>query len=137
MSEKDGQRELPPVVVAIVTSEHGVLLGRRQDGVPPWTFLGGQAEPGEAFAATAVREVAEESGLRVEAAEQEIGRRVHPATERAMIYLACRPVDLTEPVADGDELARVRWVSIAEAEQLLPDLYEPVRLYLVRELGKS
>jgi hypothetical protein len=28
----------PTVVASIVTSQEGVLLGRRHDGKPPWTF---------------------------------------------------------------------------------------------------
>lgn len=33
-----------PVVAAIVTSKHGVLVGRRNDGKPPWTFIAGEIE---------------------------------------------------------------------------------------------
>ncbi|MGH3276365.1 MAG: hypothetical protein ACRDNZ_18810 [Streptosporangiaceae bacterium] len=36
------QPEPPAVVAAIVTSPLGVLLGRRNDGTPPWTFIAGQ-----------------------------------------------------------------------------------------------
>jgi hypothetical protein len=37
-------------------------------------------------------------------------------------------------VFDGDltELTAVRWVNLAEAAELLPDMYEPVRKYLGR-----
>jgi hypothetical protein len=38
-------------------------------------------------------------------------------------------------VGDPDELADVRWVSLPEAEELLPGLYEPVLLHLAREIG--
>jgi hypothetical protein len=31
----------------VVTSRLGVLVGRRRDGTPPWTFPGGKIEPGE------------------------------------------------------------------------------------------
>jgi hypothetical protein len=31
----------PTVAVAIVTSQEGVLLGRRHDGKPPWMFIAG------------------------------------------------------------------------------------------------
>ena len=79
--------EPQPVVAAIVTSELGVLVGRRNDGKPPWTFIAGEIEPGESPADAGVREVKEETGLLV-AAGQEIGRRVHPATGRTMIYMA-------------------------------------------------
>jgi 8-oxo-dGTP pyrophosphatase MutT (NUDIX family) len=51
------------IAVAVVTSSRGVLLGRRRDGNPPWTFPGGKAEPGETPAEAAVRETAEETGV--------------------------------------------------------------------------
>jgi 8-oxo-dGTP pyrophosphatase MutT (NUDIX family) len=35
------------VAVAIVTGPLDVLVGRRRDGHPPWTFPGGKIEPGE------------------------------------------------------------------------------------------
>lgn len=53
-----------------------------------------------------------------------------------MIYLACYPVTKTDVfVGDEDELAEVRWVSLEEAEELLPGLFGPVRLHLERELS--
>jgi len=38
-------------------------------------------------------------------------------------------------VGDSDELAEVRWVSLAEADELLPGMYEPVRAYLAQTLA--
>ena len=58
-------RRAQPVVAAIVTSELGVLVGRRNDGKPPWTFISGEVEPGESPADAAVREVKEETALEV------------------------------------------------------------------------
>ena len=82
-----------------------------------------------------MREVKEETGLEIEAGET-IGMRVHPHTGRTMIYMAGRPVRGTSVfVGDRDELAEVRWVSLAEAGELLPGMYEPVREYLAREIG--
>jgi 8-oxo-dGTP diphosphatase len=51
--------------VAIVTSALGVLIGRRQDRSPPWTFPGGKVEPGELPEDAAVRATHEENGYRV------------------------------------------------------------------------
>jgi excisionase family DNA binding protein len=128
--------EPQPVVAAIVTSGHGVLLGRRNDGKPPWTFIAGEIEPGESPADAGVREVKEETGLLV-AAGQEIGRRVHPATGRTMIYMAARPTHGTDIfVGDRDELAEVRWVPLAEAEELMQPygMFGPVREHLATTL---
>ncbi|WP_435233392.1 NUDIX hydrolase [Micromonospora aurantiaca (nom. illeg.)] len=128
--------ERSPVVASIVTSHLGVLLGKRNDGKPPWTFIAGEIEPGESAADAAVREVKEETGLLVTAAEREIGRRVHPKTGRTMVYLACKPVGKLDVfVGDEDELAEVRWVPLTEAQELLPGLFEPVLDHLKRELA--
>jgi 8-oxo-dGTP pyrophosphatase MutT (NUDIX family) len=128
--------EHPPVAAAVVTSPLGVLVGRRHDGKPPWTFIAGEVEPGESIADAAVREVKEETGLVVKAAPREIGRRVHPKTGRTMIYLACSPSESTEAhVGDAEELAEVRWIGLDEADELLPGLYEPVRAHLEAALG--
>lgn len=128
--------EPQPVAAAIVTSPLGVLVGRRHDGKPPWTFIAGEVEPGESIADAAVREVKEETGLLVAAAPREIGRRVHPKTGRTMIYLACTPTEGTDVVVgDEDELAEVRWISLTEADKLLPGLFEPVREHLQETLG--
>ncbi|TBL44222.1 NUDIX hydrolase [Verrucosispora sp. SN26_14.1] len=127
--------EPSPVVAAIVTSHLGVLAGRRHDGKPPWTFIAGEIEPGESAADAAVREVKEETGLLVTAGEREIGRRVHPKTGRTMIYLACQPSGkLDTIVGDEDELAEVRWLTLAEVDELLPGVFEPVLAHLRAEL---
>jgi 8-oxo-dGTP pyrophosphatase MutT (NUDIX family) len=122
--------EPPPVVAAIVTSELGVLAGRRNDQTPPWTFIAGKLQPGESPADAAVREVKEETGLDVTPGRV-LGRRVHPSTGRAMIYLAAKPTGSTDFfVGDEAELAEVRWLSLSEADELLTGMFEPVRAYL-------
>ena len=82
-----------------------------------------------------MRETKEETGLEIRAGEI-IGERVHPDTGRHMIYMAGYPVRGTEVfVGDRAELAEVRWVSLTEAGELLPGMYEPVREYLAHEIG--
>jgi 8-oxo-dGTP diphosphatase len=139
--EKIKEEDLQPVATAIVTSARGVLVGRRQDGKPPWTFIAGEVEPGETAPFAAGREVKEETGLEVEPGEV-IGERVHPKTGRTMIYVAARPVrpdDLDVFVGDERELAEVRWVSLAEADELMQGygMFEPVREHLARTIGEG
>ena len=126
-----------PVATAIVTSDLGVLVGRRNDGKPPWTFIAGEVEPGESPADAAIREVKEETGLRVQVADV-IGERVHPRTGRQMIYIAATPTHGNDViVGDEDELAEVKWASLAEADELMAayGMFEPVHDYLAARLG--
>jgi 8-oxo-dGTP pyrophosphatase MutT (NUDIX family) len=127
--------EPQPVVAAIVTSRKGVLVARRQDGRPPWTFIAGEIEPGESPADAAVREVKEETGLRVTAGTV-IGRRVHPKTGRTMVYMAATPTHGTDAfVGDEEELAEVRWVDLDEADKLMGGMiFEPVHEHLRKML---
>jgi 8-oxo-dGTP pyrophosphatase MutT (NUDIX family) len=125
----------PAIVAAIVTSSRGVLVERRHDGRPLWTFPAGEAEPGEAPADTAIRETKEETGLEIKISHV-IGERQHPKTGRHMIYLAARPSQGTAVhVGDEDELAEVKWISLAEADDLLVGMFEPVREHLAHALG--
>ena len=133
VTESASTPEPQPVVAAVVTSERGLLVTWRNDKVPPAGFLSGEIEPGESPEDALVREVKEESGLRVVAGEV-IGRRVHPKTKRTMIYVAGQPVDETDVfVGDSDELADVRWVTLAEADEAFAafgGMFPPVHEYL-------
>ena len=120
----------PTVAMAIVTSQRGVLLARRHDGKPLWTFVGGGIEDGESPSDAAVREVKEETGLGATPGTV-LGQRVHPKTGTAMAYVACYPTnELEVHVGDPDDHAEVRWVPWVEAEGLLPHLFEPVAEHL-------
>jgi 8-oxo-dGTP pyrophosphatase MutT (NUDIX family) len=125
------------IVAAIVTSSKGVLVGRRIDARPLWTFIAGEHIEGETFEETAVREVVEETGLEVVTAET-IGERKHPRTHRWMTYIAATPVSGTDAiVGDADELAEVRWVSLEQADMLMGGtIFEPVHEYLRRTLER-
>lgn len=123
------------IVAAIVTSPKGVLVGRRLDGRPLWTFIAGEHIDGETLEDTAAREVMEETGLAVRITGP-IGERKHPRTHRWMAYYAAEPTAGTDAiVGDADELAEVRWVSLAEADMLMGGtIFEPVHEYLRRTL---
>jgi 8-oxo-dGTP pyrophosphatase MutT (NUDIX family) len=135
VSKPSTSPEPQAVVAAIVTSGRGVLVGRRNDGKPPWTFIAGEIEPGESPADAAVREVKEETGLRITAGD-ELGRRLHPKTGRWMVYIAATLANGSDAfVGDEDELAEVRWVSLAEADQLMGGtIFEPVHHHLSKTL---
>ena len=122
------------VVAAIITSDRGVLISRRNDGDPPWGFITGKIEPGESPADAAKREAKEEVGLRLRHGRV-IGKRKHPATGKVMIYVAARPVGSADAqVIDTRELAEIRWVSLDDALEVMPSMFGPVQDWLRRSL---
>jgi 8-oxo-dGTP diphosphatase len=126
-----------PVVAAVVTSPLGLLVGRRNDRTPEWSYITGEIEPGESAADAAVREVKEETGLVVKAGRV-LGERDHPVTGRHLIYMVARPTHGTDIFGgDRSELAEVRWIGLAEATDLLPGMFPPVRAYLARALKET
>lgn len=121
--------EQPHIALAVITSDQGVLIARRQDGIPPWTFLGGEIQPGETSGDALRRKVADEAGLTATTVRF-IGRRIHPKTSRVMVYGHVE-VEPGEPHnGDPEDLAEVRWAGINETRTLMPDMYGPVRQFL-------
>ena len=130
--------QYPAVAVAIVTSRLGVLAGKRNDGKPPWTFIAGKCEAGESPADTIVREVKEETGLLIKPGAT-IGERIHPRTGKHLVYVSAIPATRSREVfvGDEDELGEVRWLTLAEANQLMPDMFIPVHDHLRRVLSSA
>ncbi|MCJ8504234.1 NUDIX domain-containing protein [Kocuria flava] len=102
---------------AVVLDERGRLLLVRRGRAPQrgrWTLPGGALEPGETVAGAAVREVLEETGLRVRVL-RELGTVRVPAGED-LVY----EVHDVEAVAcggtlwAGDDAAAVRWAAPGE-----------------------
>ncbi len=122
--------EQPHVGLAIITSpDQRVLIAKRQDGIPPWTFLGGEIHEGESARDALRRRVQAEGGLEVQQVRF-IGRRIHPKTSRVMVYAHVEVAPGEPQLGDPEDLAEVRWVTIDETRDLMPDMYGPVRQYL-------
>jgi 8-oxo-dGTP diphosphatase len=126
--------ELPAITAAIITSGGTVLVEKRNDRIPPWTFPAGEMLAGESPVETVLRRVPEETGITVTPSHV-IGRRIHPKTGRVMIYVAASP-DSTD-ISNGDpgDAAEVRWAALGELPELMPDLFGPVREYLDSQAG--
>ena len=117
-----------PCAGGIVHDTASRLLVIRR-GKPPsagsWSVPGGRCLPGESAAAACVREVAEETGLRVEVLR--FAGRVERATADGGSYLiddfVCRL--LGGSLAAGDDAVDARWVTRDELVelQLAPGLY--------------
>ena len=121
--------EQPHVALAIITSDQGVLIAKRRDGIPPWTFLGGEIQAGESSGDALRRRVEAEAGLPVSAVHF-VGLRIHPKTSRVMVYGHVEVGPGEPKLGDPSDLEEVRWVSIDETRELMPDMYSPIRQYL-------
>jgi 8-oxo-dGTP diphosphatase len=109
-----------------------VLLVRRRvkEGSLSWQLPAGEVEVGETAGQAAVREAGEEVGLTV-AETKMLGERVHPATGRTMVYVACGVVDGEARVVDDEELAELAWAERGQLAEYVPHgFFEPVQQYL-------
>ncbi len=111
----------PSIVAAIIVQDGKVLMVRRRvrEGTLSWQFPAGESESGETAEDTAIRETREETALDV-AADKVLGERIHPATSRHMVYVACHVTGGTARVADEDELAEVAWCGLNELRANVP-----------------
>lgn len=87
-----------------------------------WTFPKGKTDPGETLQVTAVREIAEEAGVRVRLGHplQDISYPISGGTKRVS-YWCARVVgaEQTTPFVPNKEVDEIRWVSVREARKLL------------------
>ena len=126
----------PSIVAAIIVQDGKVLMVRRRvrEGTLSWQFPAGESETGETAEDTAIRETREETALDV-SADKVLGERIHPATGRHMMYVACHVNGGTARVADEDELAEVVWCGLNELRANVPTgLFPAVDDYLTSTL---
>ena len=106
---------------AIVVRDGRVLVIHRPKH-DDWGFPKGKLEPGEDDAAAAVREVEEEVRLRVRLGPRigETRYTLADGTPKATVFFRAEADGEPEP---GDGVDEVRWVSPAEAAQLLSNAH--------------
>ncbi|MFD3441940.1 NUDIX domain-containing protein [Streptomyces sp. NPDC058685] len=131
---------LLPGVSAIVFDDAGrVLLGRRADN-GRWSVIGGIPEPGEEPAATAVREVYEETAVRCVAERVVLVQALpepvtYPNGDRCQfmdITFRCRAVGGVACVND-DESLEVGWFTV----DALPELKEFAHFRIKQALAEG
>ncbi len=118
------------VPIGIAVAEHAgrFLIGLRGDGgpLPGYAeFPGGKCRPGESPAACAVRECAEETGLRVDVVELLWNRPYdYPHAQVDLHFFLCRPAD---PCDVAERHGDFHWVPLAQLRELrFPPANEPV-----------
>lgn len=132
MTEPTPDSPRPPIAAAVIVKGGRVLLVRRRvkEGTLSWQFPAGEVEAGESAGEAAVRESQEETGLTV-AETKVLGERVHPATGRTMVYVACDVVTGEATVVDDEELVELAWAERSQLAEYVPyGFFEPVQQYL-------
>ena len=101
----------PAIIVAVLDDDDRILLGSNALWEPNrYSLLAGFVDPGESLEAAVVREVAEESGLRV-ADPVYVGSQPWPFPASLMVGFVARlvPGEAAEPRPDGVEIIDLRW----------------------------
>ena len=110
-----------PCVGAVVKDAGGrLLLIKRghEPGAGLWSIPGGRIEPGETDAEAVVREMIEETGLKVQVGRL-IGRVQRPGLNGAVIDIRDYAATVTGgTLRPGDDAADARWVAPAELASL-------------------
>lgn len=113
-------------VIGVVTEDRGRVLLFRHTYRPfaPWGLPSGFLRAGDSVEGSIVREIAEETGLRVEFVDI-LRIRAHPTPRRVDVWIRCRALPgVAHPSAEVEE---VRFFPFDE----LPSLIEEQRLFLV------
>ncbi len=128
---------IPGTRIIIVDHKGRILLQKRSDfGV--WGLPGGNAEEGEDLASVIVREVEEETGLRIHDAKP-FGFGSNPSLEtfefpngdcaqHFVLNFFCNRFDGVPKVADGESLD-IAWFEKHELPKMLPNMRESIKAY--------
>ncbi len=113
---------IPGVSALVFNASHEVLLARRSD-TGQWSVIGGIIDPGEQPAAAVIREVMEETGVRIEI-ERVSGVYTSPVitypnqdvAQYVITAFRCKPI-AGEPRVNDDESLEIKYFPLSE----LPD----------------
>lgn len=97
-----------------------------------WSFPKGKCDPGEAFEETAVRELAEETGLEVVLGEELPSVRYHDHKGRSKLVRYWTMTAVGGTFAPNDEVDEVRWLAPSAAAELLSYAHDAALLEHLR-----
>ncbi|MFM6978167.1 MAG: NAD(+) diphosphatase [Micrococcales bacterium] len=136
--ELDGKeiypRTDPAVIVSIIDDQDRILLGSQ--GVweeNRWSVLAGYVEAGESLEASVEREMFEEAGVRVTEIKY-LGSQGWPYPYSIMMAFSARVRGDQKQVADGIEIAKLRWFSREDIRNEKDSMLLPGPLTIARAM---
>ena len=131
-----------PVAIMLAFKDDHCLLGRQSNWPAGfWSALAGFVEPGETLEQAATRELEEEAGIRADPARAEyLFCQPWPFPSSLMVGILVE-AETMEIEVDKNELEAARWVSRAEARQILagthPEIYCPPPMAVAHHILKA
>ena len=119
----DGSEHYPrtdgAVIVLVKDENDRVLLGRQKIWPEKrFSCFAGFVEPGESFEQTVLREVFEESAIRVDSITY-LGSQPWPFPASIMISFSAIATNPDEAKADGEEIEEIRWLTREEMREAI------------------
>ena len=121
----DGSEHYPrtdgAVIVLVKDKRDRILLGRQK--IWPerrFSCFAGFVEPGESFEQTVLREVFEESGIKLEEITY-LGSQPWPFPASIMISFSAIATNPDEAIPDGEEIEEIRWLSRDQMRESIAD----------------
>lgn len=124
------------VSIGIVNHNGRILMIKRakKEGNLVWAFPGGKVEDGETKEEACIREVYEESGIKVSIIKL-LGERVHPDTGVKIAYFLCNQEDGNIVIKDSNEILEVAYKTKDEFDKdVKTDVYKPVKKYIRKNI---
>lgn len=127
----------PAVIVLVTDDDDRLLMGNNALWeANRFSLLAGYVEPGESLEAAVIREVFEESGLRVVDPEY-LGSQPWPFPGSVMMGFTAKLAPGQHPdnhAADGEEILSLRWFTRDELKASLDDIKLPGRVAIARAM---
>lgn len=121
----DGSEHYPrtdgAVIVLVKDKKDRILLGRQK--IWPerrFSCFAGFVEPGESFEQTVLREVFEESGIKLEEITY-LGSQPWPFPASIMISFSAIATNPDDAIPDGEEIEEIRWFSRNQMRESIAD----------------
>lgn len=119
------------IVMGIIKNNDYVLIVKRKvkEGTLSWQFPGGKVENGETEQDAVIREVKEETNLKISVSHK-IGDRIHPITKKYISYWLCDYIS-GEIFVDDEDIGEAKWVDGRDVmDYFTTPLFEPVQKIL-------